>query len=362
MAKIAVGLSGGVDSSVAAGLLVAQGHDVAGITMEIWAGSCDTPVENHLGKHGCYGPGEAEDTRDASRVARTLGIPFHVYDLREQYAEEVIAYTRNEYKSGRTPNPCVVCNRMIKFEALLKHASSQGLDFEYFATGHYVNLQYVKSRERFCLSRGDYQEKDQSYFLFRLSQEQLSRCMFPLGGYTKAEVRQIASEMGLDVHDKAESQDFADSSYTSVIGVTGTPGPILDLDGNVIGQHQGVENYTIGQRKGLGIAAAEPLYVVSINSEDNTIIAGNKSSVYASGLTASDINWISIECPAHQLRTTAKIRYAHQPAPCTITPLPDNSVRVDFDEQQLAVTPGQAVVFYDNNTLLGGGTIEDSFG
>jgi len=326
--------------------------------MEIWSGECEPAAAgDELRRHGCYGPGEEEDTRDAARIADKLGIPFHIFDLRDQYAEDVLKFARDEYLSGRTPNPCVRCNRMVKFGGLLECVTAGGLDFDYFATGHYVRTRYDETSGRFILERGKGSEKDQSYFLYGLSQEQLSRCMFPLGELAKTEVREMAKKMGLDVHDKVESQDFADSDYISAIGCKGRPGPILDTAGKILGQHKGLARYTIGQRRGIGIAAAEPLYVVSIDSSTNTIIVGNKQNVFGSSLVASGLNWIALEGPAGEFRTTAKIRYAHNPASCTANPHKDGTVHIRFDEPQLAVTPGQAVVFYDGDIVLGGGTI-----
>jgi len=287
-----------------------------------------------------------------------LGIPFHVFDLRERYASEVLQYARNEYLAGRTPNPCVRCNRMVKFGGLLECVKQSGLEFDYFATGHYVRVCTDEASGRFILQRGLGDEKDQSYFLHGLSQQQLSTCMFPLGELTKTEVRRIAKIRGLDIHDKAESQDFADNDYITAIGCEGTPGPILDMEGNTIGQHSGLAGYTIGQRRGIGIAAPEPLYVVSIDSASNSIVAGKKQDVFSSSLVASGLNWIAIDAPASEIRTTAKIRYAHQPASCSVIPTESGGIRVEFDEPQLAITPGQAVVFYDGDTVLGGGTID----
>ena len=246
---------------------------------------------------------------------------------------------------------------MVKFGALLECAVAGGLDFDYFATGHYVRTRHDEVTDRVLLERGKEPGKDQSYFLYGLSQEQLSRCMFPLGEYSKVKVREMARDRGLDVHDKAESQDFADNDYISALGCRGRPGPILDTEGNVLGEHDGLASFTIGQRRGIGIAGPDPLYVVSLDAEKNAVVVGTREHVYCSTLIASAMNWIAFEKPSGQFRTRGKIRYAHDPAECTVTPHENGTVRVEFDEPQLAITPGQAVVFYDGDMIVGGGTI-----
>ena len=353
-AKVAAAMSGGVDSSVAAALLKERGYQVTGITMKIWDGEYSP---ERIRRHGCYGPGEAEDIEDARRVARTLGIDFCVFDLAHEYRREVLDYFYHEYRSGRTPNPCLRCNRTVKFGALLDRARESGLQFDYFATGHYARVEHDRIRHRYLLKKAVDPGKDQSYFLCFLSQEQLAISLFPVGNYTKEEVREMASEFGLAVRDKPESQDFVAGGYASLLGA-GKPGPILDKDRNILGEHRGIQLYTIGQRKGLGISAREPLYVTNIDAAENAIIVGNRDELYRDGLTACGLNWIAIEGLDGPVKVRARIRNAHKEADAVVLPLGRDRVSVQFEEPQMAITPGQAVVFYDGDIVIGGGTIE----
>ena len=355
MSKIAVGMSGGVDSSVAAALLLEEGHEVIGLSMKIWPG--DSAAKGPQ-RHSCYGPSEDDDIRDAENVASQLGIPLYVLDLKQEYKTEVLDYFRSEYLSGRTPNPCVRCNRRVKFDALVEKARNSGLDFQCFATGHYAQIERSKSNGRYILKKAKQGKKDQSYFLFSLSQTQLSDCLFPLGGRTKDEVRSIAHSRGLMTHSKTESQDFFHESYASLLEGGTDPGPILDTLGNILGQHQGIAFYTIGQRRGIGLPAREPFYVIAIDHRRNAIVVGHKSDVYGKQLTASDINWIAIDDLDRPITVTAKIRYSHEPAEAVASPLDKNRVHVHFSKPQMAITPGQAIVFYDGDIVIGGGLIE----
>ena len=359
MSKIAVGMSGGVDSSVAAALLVEEGHNVIGISMKIWPGDGASKAPQ---RHSCYGPSEDDDIRDAEEVASQLGIPLYVLDLKQEYETEVLDYFRSEYLSGRTPNPCVRCNRRVKFDALVEKARNRGLDFQYFATGHYAQIEWSESNVRYILKRAKEAKKDQSYFLFSLSQRQLSDCLFPLGGFTKEEVRNIAHSRGLMTHSKRDSQDFFHESYTSLMEGEAHPGPILDTQGNILGQHQGIAFYTVGQRRGIGLPGREPLFVIAIDHRRNAIVVGHKSDVYGKQLTASDLNWIAIDDLARPITVTAKIRYSHEPAEAVISPLSGNRVRADFSRPQMAITPGQVIVFYSGDTVIGGGIIERAGG
>ncbi|MFC2035730.1 tRNA 2-thiouridine(34) synthase MnmA [Chloroflexota bacterium] len=352
--KVVVGMSGGVDSSVAVALLKEKGYEVSGVTMKIWDGK-NSSEEGR--RHGCYGPGEQEDLEDAQKVAYTLGINFYVFDLRHEYKTEVLDYFNQEYLSGRTPNPCLRCNRKIKFDALLKKTQDSGLKFDYFATGHYARIEYDKNKHRYLLKKAKDLDKDQSYFISSLSQKQLSRSLFPLGNYTKKTVRTLASDFGLAVDNKPESQDFITGGYSSITEAA-QPGPILDNQENFLGEHKGIPFYTIGQRKGLGISAKEPLYVIDIDQEKNTIIVGTKKEVYRDELIASNLNWIAIEELKRPIRIKARIRHLHQEAEAIVTPLNEDKVYVKFRESQMAITPGQAVVFYHGEVVVGGGTIE----
>ncbi|MFC1957985.1 tRNA 2-thiouridine(34) synthase MnmA [Chloroflexota bacterium] len=352
--KIVVAMSGGVDSSVAAALLKEKGHQVTGITMKIWDGETLPGEGTH---RGCYGPDEEEDIENTRNVAQLLGIPLHVFDLRQEYKAEVLDYFRREYLSGRTPNPCLRCNRKIKFEALLRKARAKGIDFEKFASGHYARVEYTSSKNRYLLRKGKDLVKDQSYFISFLSQEQLGQALFPIGNYTKKEVREIATDFALGLDDKPESQDFITGGYSTLVGEA-QPGPILAKQGEVLGEHHGISLYTVGQRKRLGISSKDPLYVTDIDPIKNAIIVGSKEEVYQDELTASGFNWIAIEKLTHPTKVKARIRYANKESEATVTPLDEDRVYVKFKEPQMAITPGQAVVFYDGDVVIGAGTIE----
>lgn len=341
--KVAIAMSGGVDSSVAAALLKEEGHEVIGVTMRL------TPQGNHAGT-------------DARKVADRLSIPHHVIDFRDTFAERVIANFCREYSLGRTPNPCVLCNKYIKFGILWERARELGAEF--IATGHYARVERDVNTGNYLLKKGADTRKDQSYFLCQLNQEQLSRVMFPVGHLTKDKVRQIARELELPVADRPESQEICfipDDNYMEFLKERLTqasrPGPILDQEGNTLGEHQGILSYTIGQRRGLGIAAAEPLYVTAIEPDRNAIIVGSKEQTYGTELVANDLNWIAGLPPPYPLKVKARVRYRHPEAEATVSPLDNDIVYVKFARPQMAITPGQAVVFYDGDTVTGGGTI-----
>jgi tRNA-specific 2-thiouridylase len=355
--RVAVGLSGGVDSAVAASLLKREGYDVIGVTMKIWDGR---PLPVETARHACYGPGEDEDVADAERIARSLQIPFHVVDLAEEYNETILEFCSRQYLSGVTPNPCVHCNRRVKFERIPAQLRSRGVAVDYFATGHYAGITYDESSARYLLRKGADREKDQSYFLYLLTQEQLATTLFPVGAYTKGEIRRMAGALDLPVAEKPESQDFVAGGYRALFGGAVNPGPILDEQGAVLGEHQGIHRYTIGQRRGLGIARGTPLYVIAIDQERNAVVVGPVERLYSSGLVAGSVNWIAIDALAAPRRVRARIRYRHEEAPAVIAPASDGRVAVSFEAPQRAVTPGQAVVFYDGDTVVGGGTIEET--
>ncbi len=352
--QVVVGMSGGVDSSVAAALLLRDGHRVTGITMRTWGGA---EPDREVRRHGCYGPGEEQEIRQAREVASRIGIEHRVLDLTRDYRQYVLDYFRDEYLAGRTPNPCVRCNRTVKFGALLSRARASGLAFERFATGHYAQVARDEESDRYLLRKGRDRDKDQSYFLSALTQEQLALCLFPLGTHTKARVRRMAGEFGLGLEARAESQDFADGGPGTLFGTEPRPGPILDQQGGVVGQHRGIHRYTVGQRRGLGVAHPEPLYVLAIDAKKNSLVVGPREAVLGRTLIARDLNWIAIPPPEEPLTLSARVRYRHAEAPADVVPLPGGEVRVRFREPQLAITPGQTVVFYDGDLVVGAGTI-----
>jgi len=353
--KVVVAMSGGVDSSVAAALLKQAGHEVIGITMKVHP---DEEAGEPRRFGGCCGTG---DTVDAARVARKLDIRHYVVDFREVFAREVIDDFCGEYLAGRTPNPCIRCNRYLKFDALLDKARQ--LDAERVATGHFARIEFDMDSHRYRLLKGVDGGKDQSYVLYGMTQEQLGHSLFPVGDLAKEEVRDIAGRLDLPVAGKPESQEicFVTDDYadfvTKYTGRKPLPGPILDTDGRVLGEHRGIAAYTVGQRRGLGIAGTEPRYVVAIDPERNTVTAGGKEEVYSDQLTASALNWIAFDRLEAPMAVSAKIRYRHEAAAATVEPIDGGEVRVTFREPQPAIAPGQAVVFYDGDVVVGGGSI-----
>ncbi len=347
-------MSGGVDSSVTAALLFEKGYQVSGVTMKIWSGEPSIEEGKH---HACYGPGEGEDIEDARNVCRILGIPFYVFDLTKEYKTEVLDYYCGEYLAGRTPNPCFKCNQTVKFGALMKKTRESGIEFDYFATGHYARVEYDNDNKRYLLKKAADLSKDQSYFIASLSQEQLACALFPIGSFTKKEIRKAASDFGLPIDNKPESQDFIAGGYQSLIAAA-PAGPIMDKMGNTLGEHKGIPFYTIGQRKGLGVTAKEPQYVIDIDAEKNAIIVGKGEELYKNELIASGLNWIAIEQLREPVEVKARIRYRHKEAEAIVTPISDDKVHVTFKQPQPSITPGQTVVFYQGDVVIGGGTIE----
>ena len=352
--KILVGLSGGVDSTVTALLLKKQGHEVIGATMSIWGKDGMALKTGH--RNACYGPDEKEDIEAARQIAQELDIPYHVFSCANRYEEIVLENFKKEYLSGRTPNPCVWCNAYVKFGILPEMARANGIEFDKFATGHYAGVNKGENG-RYQIIRGINPKKDQSYFLYRLKQEQLSNIMLPLGGYTKDEIRAIAKENGLEVAEKPDSQDFYDGDYNELLGVQTKEGNIVDTEGKVLGKHQGIWNYTIGQRKGLKISAPEPLYVIELRKDTNEVVVGFADKTFKDTLIATDINWVSIPELKEPLKAQAKIRSTQQPVGVTLFPEKEN-VKVVFDDMQKSIAIGQSAVFYQDNVLLGGGIID----
>lgn len=351
--KILVGLSGGVDSSVAALILKQQGHDVVGATMSIWGKDGMAAKSGH--KNACYGPDEKEDIEEARKIATQIDIPYYVFNCVEQYEQIVLDNFKSEYIQGRTPNPCVWCNALVKFGVLPLIAKENGIEFDKFATGHYARVE--EKDGRFLLKRGIAPHKDQSYFLYRLKQEQLKNIILPLGNYTKDQIRKIAKDNGLEVAEKPDSQDFYDGDYNELLGVKEKDGNIVDLDGKVLGHHKGIWNYTIGQRKGIGVSATEPLYVLELRKDTNEVVIGPADKTFKKELTAVNLNWIAFDKLENERKVYAKIRSTQQPTPVTITPNGDD-VDVVFDELQKSIAIGQSVVFYDEDVVLGGGVID----
>jgi tRNA-specific 2-thiouridylase len=353
--KVVIGMSGGVDSSVAAYLLKEQGYEVIGIMMKL---SPDNPdYEENEG--GCCSISAASDAR---RVADVLDIPFYVMNFKDAFKANVIDNFIDEYMEGRTPNPCIVCNKIIKFEEFLRKAKALGAD--YIATGHYAKIE--KQEERYVLQKADDDRKDQTYALYSLTQEQLSHTLMPCGDYTKPEIRDIAERIGLEVFRKKDSQEICfipDNDHGAYIkkysGREIKPGNFVDKRGKVIGTHKGIVYYTIGQRKGLGIAVGKPIFVTDINPLTNVVVLGDEEDIFKTELIAKDLNFILFEKLTSNLRVSAKIRYSAKPQLATLIPLENNRIKVVFDEKQRAITKGQSVVFYLENLVVGGGIIEE---
>jgi tRNA-specific 2-thiouridylase len=349
---VIVGLSGGVDSSVAAYLLLQQGYEVTGVTMAIWDGKYKS-----TGKHACYGSDEEEEIREARAVAGKLGIPYHVFDCSAEYKQAVLDYFKSEYLAGRTPNPCIQCNQQIKFGLLPAMAEKSGINFDFFATGHYARVMFNPHYERFTLMKAADERKDQTYFIHRLTQEQLERILLPIGAFHKPQIKELARKVGITVEDIEESQDFYSGDYKDLLEVDEKPGNIVDLRGKVLGTHKGIWNYTIGQRKGLGIAFSEPLYVIGLDKEANTVIVGIREETYQSSFLVTDLNWVALKSLNEPKDCMVKIRSAQKEREARIEPWENGSVKATFLAPNDAITPGQSAVFYDQDVVLGGGII-----
>jgi tRNA-specific 2-thiouridylase len=365
--KIAVAMSGGVDSSAAAAILKKEGHELVGFTMQLWNQRRGLSVDENgepLPSRCC----SLDDVYDARRVAEELDFPFYVLNLEREFEQDVVQPFVASYLRGETPIPCVSCNSRLKFASLDRLARSLGC--EKVATGHYARVEYDPSSNRYRLLRGRNLQKDQSYFLWELTQEQLERAMFPLGEMSKPEVREVAREQNLAVAEKAESQEICfvpDGDYSGFIDryleaegqkeSRPAAGPIVDSHGVVLGQHTGIHRYTVGQRRGIGIANERPLYVISVDASGNRIVVGTQAELMHGEFVAASVNWIISDPGSDSVRAQVRIRYRHEAAPATISGLTGNRARVVFDEPQRAITPGQATVFYRGDEVIGGGWI-----
>ena len=354
--KVVVGMSGGVDSSVAAYLLKEQGYDVIGVTMQIWQDQ-DVFVQSQEG--GCCGLSAVDDAR---RVAERLEIPYYVMNFKEDFHKYVIDYFVSEYEKARTPNPCIACNRYVKWESLLHRSLEIGAD--YIATGHYARIMQLPNG-RYTIRNSVTAAKDQTYALYNLTQEQLSHTLMPVGDYDKPHIRQIAEEIGLPVATKHDSQDICfvpDHDYASFItqetGKESKPGNFVDEEGNIMGQHRGLIHYTNGQRKGLGISSSTHIFVKELRPQTNEVVLCKSERLFSRDCHVDNINYMAEEKLTGPVKAIGKIRYSHAGAPCTLYPQPDGTLLAQFDEPQRAMTPGQAAVFYQDDHVLCGGTIE----
>lgn len=353
--KVVVGMSGGVDSSVAAWLLKQQGYDVIGVTMQIWQDEDETSLEEH---GGCCGLSAVDDAR---RVAAALEIPYYVMNFKQDFKENVIDYFVDEYVNGRTPNPCIACNRYVKWESLLKRSMDIGAD--YIATGHYARVDKLPNG-RYSIRTSKTAAKDQTYALYNLTQEQLSKTLMPVGEYAKDAIRKMADDIGLLVAHKPDSQDIcfvSDGDYASYIEENteykSRPGNFVLSDGRVVGTHKGIIHYTVGQRKGLGLSLGHPAFVLEIRPETNEVVVGTKEESMSCYVRANQVNFMAVEDLTEPKRVWGKIRYNHKGAWCTVEKTGEDEILCCFEEEQRAITPGQAVVLYDGEYVLGGGTI-----
>ena len=365
--KIAVAMSGGVDSSAAAAILKEQGNELVGFTMQLWNQRRGISVDENgdpLPSRCC----SLDDVYDARRVAEELGIPFYVLNLEDDFERDVVQPFVDSYLSGETPIPCVSCNSRLKFSSLDRLAESLGC--EKVATGHYARVDFDEASGHYRLLRGRNLQKDQSYFLWELTQQQLSRALFPLGEMSKPEVRDVAREHSLAVSEKSESQEICfvpDGNYSAFIDRylkaenaeerLPEEGQIVSTTGEVVGHHSGIHRYTIGQRRGIGIAAERPLYVIAIDAPQNRVVVGEQVDLLAKEFVAARVNWIACDDLREPVTAEVRVRYRHTPAPATVTPMANRRARVIFDEPQRAITPGQATVFYRGDQVLGGGWI-----
>lgn len=362
--RVLVGMSGGVDSSTLVLMLKEQGHEVVGVTMAIWGKNGvykeiqeklkDLPQKTHA---ACLGPNEDEKIEETKMVAKQLGVELHVIDCSGKYDEIVLNNFKKEYLDGRTPNPCIRCNALVKFGLLPQLAKESGIKFDKFATGHYARVE-KDANGRYLLKKGIEGKKDQSYFLYRLTQEQLANIWMPLGTKTKEEIREYAKSKGLVVAEKPDSQDFYEGDYNELLQVPEKIGNIVDTNGKVLGTHKGFWNYTIGQRKGLGVSSTEPLYVVELRKDTNEVVVGSNDKTMKNILYANELNFIGIEKLNEEIVCEAKIRSSQIPQKVKVTPINEDRIKVEFENMQKSIAIGQSIVLYDDDIILGGGIID----
>ena len=375
---VLVGMSGGVDSTLTALSLKKNGCNVIGVTMSLWDGSIPEVKAKNPDKkikEACYGPGEEENIEECEKFCKENGIEYHVVDVHSEYKEKVLEYFKKEYRSGRTPNPCIMCNRNIKFGAMLDAVERLGIKYDYFCTGHYAKIVrpkeglYGTDKRPFMIAGATDVSKDQTYFLYRIPSTTLEKVRFPLATKLKSEVFELAREANLEAAAREESQDFVGEEYFDLLFADkpSVPGDIIDLDGHILGRHKGIEHYTVGQRKGLGIAMKYPVYVHSIDAKNNVVVLAPNDALNSSGLIADDFVWPAEVEPNEKIRAMVKIRLASKPVPCTVEkyiPSEDDTFayngtawKITFDESQRAVAPGQSAVLYNDGVIIGGGVI-----
>ncbi|MBO5607841.1 MAG: tRNA 2-thiouridine(34) synthase MnmA [Treponema sp.] len=385
--RVAVGMSGGVDSTMTVLLLKERGCIVTGVTMALWNNDMPDLPKDAFIHESCYGPGEEHDIEECRKFCAENDVPYHVIDVREEYKKQVLEYFKSEYRAGRTPNPCIRCNRFIKFGALLAGIQTMGIEYDYFCTGHYAKVvrgdspvsslygpeasDSPEGKERPAqIALASDVTKDQAYFLYRLPSSVLEKVRFPLADFTKKQIFSMAHERNLLAANREESQDFIPEAMLDILfsDQPSVPGDIIDLDGHVLGRHRGIEHYTIGQRRGLGVSAKEPLYVAAIDKEKNLVVLGKDKDLFCPALIADDLVWPADYNPHCRFEANVKIRLASRPVPAVIEPytpqegetFTGDAVKVTFETPQRAVAPGQSVVFYLNGITIGGGTIAKS--